>query len=144
MKYPGHIRAGKVINKAYTSADFAPTLLGITGMKDALSAKHGRDDSGIFLNNQDVVDSDEITYMRAHGVNPIWVAAVSDRYKLVLSKQDVPWLFDLEKDPDELTNFFGQPEYEEISEVLTRRLDELMNMAKDPLLKEDEIRKWLN
>ena len=144
MKYPGHINAGKVINKAYTSADFAPTLLGMMGMKNALPEKHGRDDSGIFLNNQDVVDSDEITYMRAHGVDPVWVAAVSDRYKLVLSKQDVPWLFDLEEDPDELTNFYGHAGYEDISEVLTLRLDELMNLARDPLLKEDEIRKWLN
>ena len=144
MKYPGHINAGKVINKAYTSADFAPTLLGMMGMKDVLPEKHGRDDSGIFLDNQDVVDSDEITYMRAHGVNPPWVAAVSDRYKLVLSKQDVPWLFDLQVDPDELTNFYSNAGYEKISEDLTRRLDELMNLAKDPLLNEEKIRKWLN
>jgi len=144
MKYPGHIREGKVINKAYTSADFAPTLLGMMGMKDALPEKHGRDDSGIFLNNQDVVDSDEITYMRAHGVDPGWVAAVSDRYKLVLSKQDVPWLFDLQEDPDELTNFYGHAGYKKISEVLTKHLDELMNQAEDPLLNEEKIRKWLN
>ncbi len=143
MKYPGHIRAGKVINKAYTSADFAPTLLGILGLKDALPVKHGRDDAKIFLNKQAVVDSDEITYMRAHGVDPGWVAAVSERYKLVLSKQDVPWLFDLEEDPDELTNLYGHPDYPEISEVMTRRLVELMKMAKDPLLNEADIRKWL-
>jgi hypothetical protein len=53
-------------------------------------------------------------------------------------------LFDLEEDPDELTNFYGHEGYEDISEDLTRRLDELMNLAKDPLLNEDEIRKWLN
>jgi uncharacterized sulfatase len=144
MKYPGHIRAGKVINKAYTSADFAPTLLGILDMNDKLPGQHGRDDSDIFLNEDAVIDSDEITYMRAHGVDPHWVTAVSDRYKLVLSKQDIPWLFDLEEDPDELTNYYTHPEYKEISDHLTQRLAELMNMTKDPLLNEDDIRKWLN
>jgi arylsulfatase A-like enzyme len=144
MKYPGHIRAGKVINKAYTSADFAPTLLGILDMNDKLPGQHGRDDSDIFLNEDAVIDSDEITYMRAHGVDPHWVTAVSDRYKLVLSKQDIPWLFDLEVDPDELTNYYTHPEYREISDNFTQRLAELMNMTKDPLLNEDDIRKWLN
>ncbi len=113
------------------------------GLKDALAVKHGRDDAKIFLNKQAVVDSDEITYMRAHGVDPGWVAAVSDRYKLVLSKQDVPWLFDLEKDPDELTNYYTYPEYQAISELLSRQLALLMETAKDPLLKEDDISKWL-
>ena len=144
MKYPGHISAGKVINKAYTSADFAPTLLGILGLNGELQGQHGRDDSAVFLNEDAVIDSDEIIYMRAHGVDPGWVAAVSDRYKLVLSKQDIPWLFDLEEDPDELTNYYGQPEYEEISNQLTKRLVALMKMTDDPLLNEDDIRKWLN
>lgn len=144
MKYPGHIRAGKIIHKAYTSADFTPTLLGILGINNALRTVHGRNDASVFLNNQAIVNSDEITYMRAHGVDPAWVAAVSDRYKLVLSKQDVPWLFDLEEDPDELTNYYGHPGYEEITEILTRRLGELMSLSADQLRNEDEIRKWLN
>ena len=35
---------------------------------------------------------------------PNWAAAVSDRWKLVLSPQEVPWLLDLEKDWKELEN----------------------------------------
>jgi uncharacterized sulfatase len=143
MKYPGHILEGKVINKAYTSADFTPTLLGILGLKNELPNPHGRDDSGVFLSREAVVDSDEITYMRAHGLNPGWVAAVSDRYKLVLSRQDSPWLFDLEEDPDELTNYYGHPDYRDVMEILTHQLVALLEMAEDPLLQEDDIRKWL-
>jgi uncharacterized sulfatase len=99
MKYPGRIRAGKVINKAYTSADFAPTLLGILGLNGELLGQHGRDDSGVFLNEDAVTDSDEIIYMRAHGVDLGGRRIIKKRYKLVLSKQDIPWLFDLEEDP---------------------------------------------
>jgi arylsulfatase A-like enzyme len=144
MRYPGEIRPGKVINKAYSSADFAPTLLGLAGIEDALPGHHGRNDAEVFLDPQSVVDSDEITYIRAHGVDPGWVAAVSDRYKLVISKRDEPWLFDLAADPDEMTNYFGHPDYEKISEMLARRLAELMTLSKDPLLQEEGIRKWLN
>jgi arylsulfatase A-like enzyme len=144
IKYPGKIRPGKIIHKAYTSADFAPTLLGLLGMEQGLPGRHGRNDSKVFLDRQAVVDDDEITYMRAHGLDPGWVAAVSDRYKLVLSKSDQPWLFDLEEDPDELTNFYAHPGYLEIATLMTRQLADLMAAAGDPLLQEEEIRKWLN
>ena len=144
MKYPGHILAGKVIHKAYTSADFTPTLLGILGLQQTLQDPHGRDDSRVFLSREAVVDSDEITYMRAHGLDPGWVTAVNDRYKLVLSKQDSPWLFDLEEDPDELTNFYGQPQYNTVSDLLARRLAEWMEKTGDPLLEEDGINQWLD
>ena len=142
MRYPGKIKPGKIINKAYTSADFAPTLLGLLGIKDALPVQHGRDDSRIFMDRQALVESDEITYMRAHGLDPGWVAALNDRYKLVLSKQDEPWLFDLEEDPEELMNYYSHPDYQEISDMLTGRLGELMELAGDPLLNDAEIRKW--
>jgi uncharacterized sulfatase len=144
MRYPGKIKPGKIINKAYTSADFTPTLLGLLGIKDALPVQHGRDDSRIFMDRQALVNSDEITYMRAHGLDPGWVAALNDRYKLVLSKQDEPWLFDLEEDPEELTNYYRDPQYKAVAEQFTRRLAEWMVLAGDPLLDEDEINRWLN
>ena len=43
--------------------------------------------------------------------NSQWVAAVNSDYKLVLSSSDKPWLFDLENDPDELTNYYHDPQY---------------------------------
>lgn len=34
-----------------------------------------------------------------------WVAAVTNRYKLIYHPGGKPWFFDLEKDPDEIINF---------------------------------------
>ena len=48
--------------------------------------------------------------------------AVTDRHKLVFSPNDPPWLFDLERDPDEITNFFEHPGYREIVQQLATQL----------------------
>ena len=49
---------------------------------------------------------EDIAFIRSTGAVGGWVAAVTDRYKLICSTTDMPWLMDLEKDPDELTNYF--------------------------------------
>ena len=41
------------------------------------------------------------------------VSAITDRYKLVYSTTDDPWLFDLQEDPDERINRFSLPEYQD-------------------------------
>ena len=61
-----------------------------------------------------------------------WVAAVTNRHKLVFSSRDEPWLFDLEKDPDELTNFFRQADYRETVRDLGRRLADYCKKYTDP------------
>ena len=63
-----------------------------------------------------------------------WVAAVNHRYKLVLSTADKPWLFDLGRDPDELTNFYADPAYTEIATRFKTRLVELMKQFNEPAL----------
>ena len=37
-----------------------------------------------------------------------WASAMTSKYKLVLSENDVPWFFDREQDPDELVNYNGR------------------------------------
>jgi len=62
-----------------------------------------------------------IAFLRGTG-QANWVCAVTDRYKLVYSPKDNPWLFDLEKDPNELINRFGDAEYRPIVRQLTAKL----------------------
>ncbi len=57
-------------------------------------------------------------FLRNAGKSAQWVAAVDARYKLILSVNDVPWLFDAQKDPDELQNYYGKPETREVSKRL--------------------------
>ena len=50
----------------------------------------------------------------------------------IASALDEPWLFDLQKDPDELTNRFLDPAYREVIRHLSRRLAAYGTRYKDP------------
>ena len=69
-----------------------------------------------------------------------WLAALTDRYKLVFSPRDVPWLIDLEKDPDELTNFFMKPENRETIRHLAKELRAYGEKYKDPFISGSRIK----
>ena len=80
-----------------------------------------------------------ITFLRNAGKSAEWVAAVDSRYKLILSVNDVPWLFDAKEDPDELHNFYGKPETRAVSKRLGEALREYGIANKDPHLSHKKI-----
>ncbi|MBS2211288.1 sulfatase [Carboxylicivirga mesophila] len=137
LKYPGTVKPGKTIQKAFTMADFTPTILGLMNVDHSAYNFHGEDLSQGFTNKSILVNDDRIVYITNAFAR--WVAAVDNRYKLVLSPVDKPWLFDLEKDPDELVNFYDQPEYKEIGERLKNELYKQMEDFDEPLLNEGTI-----
>ena len=61
-----------------------------------------------------------------------WIAAVTPRYKLILSSSESPWLLDLEEDPDELTNFIDGLRHREVAKSLARELIKYGAKFKDP------------
>ena len=130
IRYPGTIPAGKIVNKANTNADFAPTVLSLMGVTEGWPEFHGQDLSDDYTSADSIVDDDRVVYLR--NANGAWLAAVSDRYKLVYSYADSPWLFDLEKDPDELINFYSNPEYAPIAKKLTEALLKQAKAFKEP------------
>lgn len=136
LRYPDKVKAGKVIRKAYTSTDFTPTILGLM-QAEQIKESHGQDASSDFLSKQKEVINDRITYMTGSSSN--WTASVNNRYKLVLSVQDKPWLFDLEKDPDELINFYNHPEYVEIAKNMQQALLDQMKQYKDRALIKNQL-----
>jgi len=132
IRYPNKIKAGKVINTAYTNVDFAPTILDIMGVKT--NAKFdGLDTAKDFLNDEKIVDSDRITYYAKSG--GWWVVAVNDRYKLVIDKKEKPFLIDLEKDPDELVNFYYDKSYSDIAKKMQTELFKQLEKYNEPGLK---------
>ncbi|GAL63532.1 choline-sulfatase [Algibacter lectus] len=132
IRYPDKIPAGKVINTAYTNVDFTPTILSLMQVKTDTKF-HGLDTSKDFLNNQKVVNSDRITYFAKSG--GWWVSAVNDRYKLVIDKKEKPYLFDLEKDPDELINFYYNKDYKDIAKMMQTELFKQLEKYDEPGLK---------
>ncbi|TGV01858.1 sulfatase family protein [Flavivirga rizhaonensis] len=132
IRYPDKIPAGKVINTAYTNVDFAPTILSLMGVNTDVKF-HGFDTSEDFINNNKEVNSDRITYYAKSG--GWWVTAVNDRYKLVIDKNETPYLFDLEKDPDELINFYKDPAYKGIAKMMQTELFKQLEKYDEPGLK---------
>lgn len=59
----------------------------------------------------------------------------TERYKLIYFYKDiVEWeLYDLEKDPHELTNLYGQEEYESVAAELKEDLLKLQEQYNDPV-----------
>ena len=138
LRYPAKVPAGKVIHTAYTTVDFFPTLMGLMGITKGLPDFHGLDASGDFTSSPKELSGDRIVYVR-HSAGA-WVAAFDQRYKLVLSSADKPWLFDLETDPDELRNFFGRDGYQDVTKRLKMELLAQMKKFKEPALPEGKLR----
>lgn len=132
VRYPKKIMAGKIVRKAYTTIDFAPTILGIMNAQ-SIEGVHGINDADIFLNSEKEVVSDRIIYMTDSPFNE-WTAATDGRYKLVLSCKESPWLFDMKTDPSELVNLYSSPAYTEIAQKFQKELLRQMYLYKEPAL----------
>ena len=140
---PGAVPAGTVLNQAMSFVDFTPTvmqLLGHTESGKKLEGVEGRNLSQLFVTGQPGEAFEDVIFIRRAGVDKAgWVAAITDRYKLVLSPQDQPWLFDLERDPDELLNFYASPDHREVVRRLARAMARYGPTHQDPHLRDPKM-----
>jgi len=91
IRWPHQITEGKVVDSAYSSVDFAPTLLNMLGIDDAeFGFFEGLDFLKAILNGDLVVsDKHQIRYT-VDTSEGTWAAAITQRFKLVLSNSDSP------------------------------------------------------
>ena len=87
FRWPGKINR-KVIKTAYSSVDFAPTLLNLLGINTDSMGFPGLDFSGDLINDNVGDDDEQLRFIDDSGGR--WAAAVNKRYKLVLSKSYSP------------------------------------------------------
>jgi len=142
IRYPNVISAGVVIHTVHNTVDFTPTILNLMRMSNVnnnmmvstnnimSSSYHGEDLSNVWK-NPTVINSNNHTRITYITNNLNFAAAVTSRYKLVLSNLDIPWLFDMRRDPDEVINYYGQDTYEEIYHWLVKYLLDQMEKFKD-------------
>ena len=86
----------------------------------------------------DIDDSNQMIFMtsREAVTDMIWAAAVTSKYKLVLSYNDVPWLFDRTNDPNEIINYHNDTSYSSIVHELQEQLLHAMELYDFPLAKQ--------
>jgi arylsulfatase A-like enzyme len=133
---PGKVEGGLVIDEALSCVDFFPTITSLLEIEHDVAVE-GRDASPLFFGEMPD-DWNDIAFIRATS-GGTWLAAVTDDYKLVFSKEDTPWLFDLSIDPEELTNRVDDPAYAEIVQEMTAQLKEYCETYGDNRLQIPEI-----
>lgn len=127
MYYPEKIRPGTVVAKALSCVDFLPTVLSLMNVRTA-GKEEGRDASALLM-GKTPPDWKDIAFLRG---TRNWLCAVTDSHKIVYATEGVPWLFDLSKDPDELTNLYRQPQYRGVVRDLTAELLAYCKKYNDP------------
>lgn len=128
LRWPDKIKP-KVVSSVFSSVDFVPTILNLVGAKSTEELDLPGIDASPDLLDAELWKSNSLQTRFIDGPNGRYAAALTERFKLVLNKKGTPWLFDLEKDPDELLNFYKSTEF--YTEVSTRMQDDLVDaMAK--------------
>lgn len=129
---PSLAKPGSSNDWLINNTDFAPTILELAGIKKTPNHMQGRSFVDALKGKPKPKDWRSSTYYRywmhlAHGLAvPAHFGIRGDRYKLIFfygknykssDKKETPvaWeLYDLEKDPAEMSNLYGNPEYQEI------------------------------
>ncbi len=129
LRYPAKVKEGTRIDVALSCVDFMPTVFSLMDIPNQVSTD-GRDASEWFQGKRPAGWVDQ-AYLRSTPGQP-WLCVVSDRFKLVYSKDERPWLIDLSKDPEEAFNHFEKPEHAVVIRELTRGLMEYCKEQEDP------------
>ncbi|MEM1067498.1 MAG: sulfatase [Planctomycetota bacterium] len=141
IRFPGRIKSGQVYRQPMGTVDVTPTVMGLLNLPSDPDDQ-GRDLSDVLKDvDQDSIDpkNPPIAFLRNAGTGAKWVAAIDARYKLIVSVDDDPWLFDAEQDPDELLNFYRRPGTNGVAERLAKALMEYGSMNQDPFLSNEKI-----
>jgi hypothetical protein len=118
LRYPNKVQEGKIINSATSTVDFVPSILSLMGVGDPGVSFDGIDFSNEVTNGSSIANDHRTRFMASYS----WAAAIKDEFKLIVSKTDVPWLFDLNVDPFEVQNMFDDPNYTEVRVLLQNKL----------------------
>lgn len=138
VRYPKAIKAGSQSNALSMNVDFAPTFLDYAGV-NIPDEMQGLSLRPVFENNgKPTPDWRKATYYHYYEY-PSWHSVKrhygmrTDRYKLIHFYNDVDeWeLYDMQKDPQELTNVIDDPSYREMVPGLKAQLKQLQDQYGD-------------
>lgn len=124
--------------------DIAPTLLDFAGVQIPEDMQ-GRSMKGLLQDDEETKKNwrrsayyQYFEYPKWHNVQPHY-GVRTDRYKLIHFYYNIDeWEFyDMEKDPDEMDNQYGNPEYAEIISELKTEIDNLQKQYNDTVSLDD-------
>ncbi len=128
---PGRIPAGTTSDLRVSNYDFLPSLLGYLDLREKLPAKPrppGRDFSEALLGRPPAAWDNTVFYEME-----TCRAVRGERWKYVHRHPDGPHeLYDMQADPRERFNLFGQPGLQQITQEMKSRLDGFFQAHADP------------
>lgn len=139
MRWPQKIAKGVRSNVIFNSVDIMPTLLSLAEVP-VPETLAGRDLSFAFLGKNGEVPESAFFQILGQGWphrGPwlgYWRGVRTDRYVYARwwDPDFTPMLFDREKDPWEMNNCYGKPEYAEIQDHMEKLLQEWLEKTGDP------------
>lgn len=138
VRWPAGFKPGSRIDHVFNTVDFLPTICSMMHIKTA-GLEEGRNMQAVLQGAELPANDEDVTFMRStgkgKGATAGWLAAVTPRYKLILSSQDPAWLLDLETDPDELINFAESKVHQHVARRLATSLKEYAERTGDPYIK---------
>lgn len=130
FRHTAHIDAGQINDHLVSNYDFLPSLLGYLGLQHQLPAEPqlpGRDFSAQLIGQESTWDDTVFYEMESCR------AIRSDRWKLVVRHPEGPHeLYDMQVDPQERINLYGQPNLDAIRGELRERLNSFFAGYADP------------
>ena len=135
MRYPKEIMRGTEINQLIQNLDFAPTFLDYAGIEIPSDIQGKSFRKIVNQTHSEWRDAIYYTYYEYPSVHMVkrHYGVRTDRYKLMHFYYDIDeWeMYDLEEDPSEMNNIYGDPEYDNIKEMMHKRLVEMRNKYGD-------------
>ena len=135
MRYPGKVKPGTEIEEMVVNIDFAPTLLSFAGVEIPDNIQ-GKSILPLLEGNKtgwrDAVYYHYYEYPDEHRVMPHF-GIRTRRYKLIRFYGDGNFweLYDLEQDPHEMKNLYGQKQYAALTKELKEKLISLIKTYGD-------------
>jgi arylsulfatase A-like enzyme len=130
VRHPGRIAAAATAERMVSGYDLMPSLLSYLGLGDRMPKKPrspGRDFAGVLRGAK--VPWEDIVFFEDENVRVIR----TPRWKYVHRHPDGPFeLYDLETDPGEKVNLYGQPGQEATRAELRQRLEAFFQEYADP------------
>ncbi|GJM63140.1 sulfatase [Persicobacter diffluens] len=128
MKSPFDKKQGMVVDQLTQNIDFAPTLLEMTGV-DIPDEMQGKSFLGLLDGtSQDWRKSLYYHFYEFPGFHSVRAhhGVRTDRYKLMHFKVEDRWeMFDLEQDPEEIHNIYGDPAFAEVQQMMHQEFEKL-------------------
>jgi arylsulfatase A-like enzyme len=133
LRWPGRVKPGSHSRQFFTHVDFAPTLLGMAGLRPPRRMQ-GEDLTPALLQGRKGPDSAFFQIFgpfAGDGTQAGW-RGVRTEHHMYARYRDRAWvLYDLDKDPYQLRNLAGEPAARSLQADLDRRLTQWMEQTGD-------------